>query len=169
MNLPGAMSNCWHTEQCSASCSLGCLWLSKCRCNDIPMTIAMKLIVTAVKTALRAKCIKSQFSIFIYCGAFEKVPPWHLRLPRDSSNRLPGAKLAMTWKYAFCHCEERSDEAISTFSTTSLPIISHAHAGHRPSSRTCWRWMIKPPCGLLAIGRDMPVKQCVLPQRVQVK
>lgn len=46
---------------------------------------------------------------------------------------------------------------------------SHAHAGHRPSNRTCWRLMMYPLWGILAMGSEMPVRQCVTPQLVHVK
>lgn len=55
------------------------------------------------------------------------------------------------------------------FPSPSPAVIAYAQAGHRPSSRTCWRLMTYPFWEIVAMGSETSVMQRVTPQFVQVK
>ncbi|TKJ36749.1 MAG: hypothetical protein CEE38_10620 [Planctomycetes bacterium B3_Pla] len=113
----------------------------------MPLTDIINRLITLIPTGSQAgkpqtgqentKTIRQSCN-WLY-RAVEKVPPQSLRLPRDSANRLLGAKLAMTLKWAFCHCEEHSDEAISPFSTTPSQRFKRGF-GVLKMARTAPRW-----------------------------
>ena len=68
-----------------------------------------------------------------------------LRLPRDFSNRLLGARPAMKRKWTFCHCEECSDEAISRFSTILISAVLSLTPGTAfcyNSHQHLWRYLL---------------------------
>jgi hypothetical protein len=57
-------------------------------------------------------------TIKTYYGAVEKNPIEAFEIAARFFESL-----AMTWNRVFCHCEERSDEAISAFSTTPFSRV----------------------------------------------